>query len=154
MAKLRFGWEHLETLLAEPNVKDLITGYWQELWPYPDIPVVVDWPLLLRREAEGTYRVWSARVDGTLAGFASFYIEPHVYASTTLFAIDGGHYLSPGFRDTEHRIGWRMWKTAKAALKAEGAKVIMAHDNASRPLMPFFLALEMEPRTVWFWGRL
>ena len=148
--RLTFGWEKLETLLAEPNVRDLIQEYWEELWSYKDIPCEIDWPRLLAREVEGVYRVWTARVDGTLAGFAAFYVEPYVLARTTLFAIDGGHFLSAAFRD-KGMVGFRMWKTAAAALKAEGVQMAMMHDNAARPLLPFFLALGAEPRSTWYW---
>lgn len=151
--RVRFGWEKLETLLGEANIRDLVTQYWEELWPYKDIPCVIDWDRFLRREAEGVYRVWTARVDVTLAGFCSFYVEPFVLAKTTLFAVDGGHFLSPAFRDNS-RIGWRMWKTALMALKAEGVKVTVAHDNLEHPLMPFFLALQMQPCSIIYWGRL
>jgi hypothetical protein len=123
------------------------------LWPYKDIPCDPDWPRLLSFEKAGVYRVWAARSGKTLAGFIAFYVQPYVLAKSPVFAIDGGHFLSPAFRDNG-RIGLRMWKTAKAALRAEGARIIMAHDNALRPLLPFFLALEMEPRSVMFWGRL
>lgn len=151
---VRFSWEKLEVLLSEPNCRELITDYWTELWFYKEIPVDVDWPRLLHFEREGIFKVWAARVDGTLAGFVSFYIQPYVLAKTTILALDGGHYLSPVFRDRRDRLGYRMWKTAMAALKAEGVKIIMAHDNALRPLMPFFLSLGMEPRSIMFWGRL
>ena len=74
-----------------------------------------------------------------------------MYHRTILAAIDGGHYLSPGYRD-KGMVGWRMWRSAKAALIEEGVRFIMAHDNAKRPLMPFFLALGFEPlSTMWIW---
>ena len=151
--RVTFGWEKLETLLAEPNIRDLITEFWQELWPHDHIPVDPDWSRLLRAEAAGEYKVWAARVGPTLAGFASFFIGPYVFAKTTIFAIDHGHFLAPDFRDNS-RLGWRMWKTAKAALKAEGAQMMYVHDNARRPLMPFFLALGLEPCSTWFRGEL
>ena len=44
-----------------------------------------------------------------------------------------------------------MWKTAEAALKAEGVRMAIMHDNAARPLMPFFLALGAEPMSIWYW---
>ncbi len=152
--RISCAWEKLETLLAEPNAPALITAYWQELWPYDDIPVDVDWPRLRMFEEHGVYRVWAARVNGTLAGFVSFYIQPFVLAKSTIFALDGGHFLAPAFRDTSNRLGWRMWTSAIVALRAEGVKVSMLHDNSKRPLMPFFLAMGAEPRSVNFWMRL
>ena len=31
--KLTFGFERLSILLKEPNIRDLLTSYWQELTP-------------------------------------------------------------------------------------------------------------------------
>lgn len=151
MAPARFGWEPLERLLAEPNVPDMIRQYAEELSPIrhiarPDI----DWDELVRRDRLGTFAVWAARSGPTLAGFISFYIEPHLFYRTTLFAVDAGHYLAPAFRDND-RIGFRMWRTVEVPLKERGVIVIMAHDNAERPLMPFFLALDYHPRSTMFW---
>jgi hypothetical protein len=149
----RFGWEKLATLLAEPNIRDLIEAYWLELSPIKHLPLDIDWPRLLRGEADGVYRVWTARVDGTLAGFIAFWVQTHMYHRTVLFAVDGGHFLAPAFRD-KGMLGWRMWRAAKAALAGEGVKVWMTHDNARRPLMPFFLALGLEPLSTMWIGRL
>jgi hypothetical protein len=149
--KLTCGWERLEFLLKEPGVRDLITEYFEELSPFTDLPLDIDWARLLRHEADGIYRIWTARVNGTLAGFAAFYVQTHMYHRSVLAAIDGGHYLSPEFRG-KGMVGWRMWRSAKAALIEEGVRFIMAHDNAKRPLMPFFLALGFEPlSTMWIW---
>ncbi len=149
--KLTCGWERLEFLLKEPGIRDLITEYWEELSPL-GLPLDIDWQRLLRHEADGTYRIWTARVNHTLAGFAAFYVQPHMYHRSVLAAVDAGHYLSPAFRD-KGMVGWRMWRSAKAALIEEGATFIMAHDNAKRPLMPFFLALGFEPlSTMWIWS--
>lgn len=148
--RLVFGWEELGTLLKDPNLRDLITGYWEELSPIKHIPLDIDWPLLLDWNAKGIYRIWTARVNGTLAGFVSFFISPHIFYRNILFAVDRGHFLSPAFRDTNARLGWRLWSTATAALKQMDIKVAMLHDNAKRPLMPFFLALGAEPlSTMW-----
>lgn len=149
--RVSFGWEPLEELLKEANLVDLITEYREELSPIRDTAKLdIDWPELVRRDREGTFVVWAARVGPTLAGFISFYLAPHIFYRTTKFAIDAGHFLSPPFRDNS-RIGFRMWRTATGALEERGVKVIMAHDNAYRPLMPFFLALGFEPRSTMFW---
>ncbi len=144
----------LASFLAEPNIQDFLTAYRDELWPCPDIPVVFEWDGMAEEEARGVYKVWTAHVGPTLVGYVSFYIKPYANAKTTLFAADGGHFLMPDVRDTRARIGWRMWKTAALALKAEGVKVLMMHDNTSRSLAPFFLGLGAEPRSVVYWLRL
>lgn len=148
---VRFGWEPLEELLKEPNLADLVRQYADEYSPIRHIAEVdIDWPELVRRDREGAFAVWAARVGPTLAGFVSFYLWPHLFYRTTLFAVDAGHFLAPTFRDNS-RIGFRMWRTAERALEERGVRVIVAHDNAERPLMPFFLALGFEPRSTMFW---
>lgn len=148
--RTRFGWEKLEVLLAEPNLPDMIRQYWAELSPLRHIAEPdIDWPEFINRERQGMFQVWAARVGPTLAGFVAFHITPHLYYKTTLFAIDGGHYLAPAFRDNS-RIGFRMWRTAEVALEQRGVRVIYAHDNAERPLMPFFLALGFKPLSTMF----
>lgn len=149
--KLSFGWERLSILLKEPNIRDLLTSYWQELSPFPNLRLDIDWPHFFQQEQIGVYRVWAARVNGTLAGFMSFYVKTHPHFKTTLVAIDGGYYLAPGFRDTTSMVGIRMWRSATAALKKEGVQMGFLHDNALRPLSPFLLAIGARPfSSMWF----
>lgn len=150
--RVRFGWEPLEKLLLEPNIQDLIRQYWEELSPLRRTGhrLDIDWAELIRRDRAGIFSIWTARVGPTLAGFISFYLQPHLFYQTVLMAVDAGHYLAPAFRDNS-RIGFRMWRTVEVALEERGVKVIMAHDNAERPLMPFFLALGYDPRSTIFW---
>jgi hypothetical protein len=152
--RITYRWEPLEKLLEEPNVRDLILGYWEELSPLKTIARLdPDWADMIAREKAGRFCVWTARVNGTLAGFVSFHLVPHLNYRSTLFAMDAGHFLSPAFRD-KGRLGFRMWRTAEAALKQKGVAVAVVHDNAKRPLMPFFLALGYEPRSTLFWKEL
>ena len=149
--KLSFGWEKLESLLREPNLRDLLTTYWQELSPVKHIPLDIDWAHFLQQEQAGIYRVWAARVNGTLAGFVSFYVRPWPYNRRVLVAIDGGHFLAPAFRATSSMVGIRMWRSAIAALKKEEVELAFLHDNSLRPLSPFFLAVGARPfSSMWF----
>ncbi len=143
--KLSFGWERLELILREPNIRDLLTSYLQELSPIKGLKLDIDWAHFLQQEQLGVYRVWTARVNGTLAGFVSFYVKTHPYFRTVLFAVDGGHYLAPAFRDTSSMVGIRMWRSVKAALIEEGVQLAFLHDNALRPLSPFLLAIGARP---------
>ena len=123
----------------------MLTAYWQELSVIKHLPLDIDWAHFLEQERAGIYRIWTARVNGTFAGFVSFYVKTHPYYRSVLMAVDGGHFLAPAFRATESMVGARMWRTAKAALIEEGVQVGMLHDNALRPLSPFFLALGARP---------
>lgn len=145
---VRCAWEKLDKLFAEPNFPEMIRAYSDELNQIEAVaPYSVDWAELRRLEAAGRYRVWVCRVDGTLAGFITCHIMAHLFHKDTLWAFDNGHYLAPQYRDIA-RIAWRMWRTLAPALRALGVTVHMAHDNASRPLTPFFLGLGYEPRST------
>lgn len=144
MSKSTFGWESLETILAEPNVRELLTSYWRELSPVKHLPLDIDWDRLLAWERQFIFRVWVARVDGTMAGFITWMVQPHFLHRNTLFGLDHGHYLAPAFRNNG-MIGARMWRSAKVALKEIGVEVCFVHDNALRPLSPFFLAIGARP---------
>lgn len=147
----RYGWEKLKDILAEPNLRDLLTAYYEELWPLKSkVAIDPDWPEMLRREEAGIFKVWTARVDGTLAGFVSFSIFPHLMTRQALWAFDCGHYLHAAWRDTPDRVGYRMWKSVEKPLKDLGVQVVCTHDNASRSLLPFFLGLGYSPRAVTF----
>ena len=79
--KLNCGWERLEFLLKEPGIRDLITEYFEELSPFTDIPLDIDWGRLLDQERAGIYRIWTARVNNTLAGFCRV-LRPDPYVSS------------------------------------------------------------------------
>lgn len=150
----RFGEEKLAALLKEPNIGDLIAAYWEELSPMKGVaPLNPDWASMIEREKRGEFFVWAARADKTLIGFIAFHVVNHLNYRDTLFAIDAGHFLDASTRGNG-QIGFRMWRTAEAALRKKNVRVIMAHDNAARPLLPFFLALGFEPRSTIFWKAL
>jgi hypothetical protein len=122
----------------------LLTSYWRELSPVKHLPLDIDWDRLLTWERQFIFRVWACRVDGTLAGFITWMVQPHFLHRNTLTAIDHGHYLAPAFRGNG-MIGMRMWRSAKVALKDLGVEICFTHDNALRPLSPFFLAIGARP---------
>jgi hypothetical protein len=153
--KIRYGWEKLAVVLAEPNAVEMIRAYAGELSPLRNaMPLDPDWDRLQQLEAAGVYRIWAARADATLAGFLSFFVQTHHNYRSTLLAIDAGHYLAPAFRDMQARLGFRMWRTVEPPLRNFGVKVIVAHDNAIHPLMPLMLALDYEPRGTLFYKEL
>lgn len=146
---VKFGWEPLKSFLAEPNARDIVAAYHGELWGEARVPCAPDWDRRQAMEDAFQYRLWTARVDETLAGFIEFQVAPTLNASTTLFAIDVGHFILPAFRGNA-RLGHRMWASAMRALEELGVGVVMAHDNMTHPLMPFFLSLGMRPTGITF----
>ena len=151
MSGLSFGVEPLAKLLADPALREMIEDYYEELSPLKHIlPLDLDWAGMIEEEAGGTFFVWAARVDRSLAGFISFRLVYHPHHRRVLFAIDAGHFLAPAFRG-KGRVGYRMWRTAEPEARRRGAKLIWGHDSATHSLMPFYLALSYEPVGTVFW---
>ena len=140
----RFGWTPIREVLKEPNIRDLVQAYFAELWGEARVPCVPDWEKRCQLEDQFLYRVWTAHVDDTMAGFIEWHITPTINAKDTLFALDAGHFIAPTFRGNS-RLGYRMWSSCIRALEELGVKVVLVHDNIRHPLMPFFLSLGFKP---------
>jgi len=142
--KISCRWSPLAEVLAEPNAGDMIRAYSDELSPL-DEPADPDWHAMAAMEARGEYRIWACHVEGTLAGYIAFLIQPHLDYKGLLFAFTPQHYLSSAFRDKHELLGWRMWKSAMPALRELGVRFLMSHDSSKRSLLPFMLALDARP---------
>lgn len=131
--------------MDDPGARDMLALHFEELAPLKEVARPdVDWAEKLMREHAGAYRVWACRANGALAGYIGWFIQPHINHKGLLFAIADVHYLAPQFRDIP-RIGWRMWRTALAAVKSEGARIVLVDCSLERNSLPFFLALGMKP---------
>jgi L-amino acid N-acyltransferase YncA len=149
-----YGWEPVWKILGEPNIAELIGDYWEELSPIKEVaPLAPDFDRMMTLDHAGLFKAWCARSEGgLLLGFIGFYVMPHLNYRHTLFAFDNGHYLHP-----DHRGGWtgvHMWRGACDALRELGVKVVIAHDNALRPLEPLFKRLGFQPRGALYWRAL
>lgn len=96
-----FGWDTLGRLLAD-GLEDMIWDNIAEVEVDQDqIPTAPDWAHMLKLEEAGGYRVISARDDGRLVGYNSFFINRHTRHMHTVFAIGDVLYMLP-----EYRRGW------------------------------------------------
>ncbi len=153
MPKVKFGWEPIASIRREPNLQDLILEHYEELARFKHLlRPALNFDLMHACEERGEFKLWSARVDGLLAGGIMWWLHRHPnFWNSGLRATDGGHYLAPQFRGrgaglgTKGSIGFQMWKAVIPELKALGVNFIDAHDNASHPLGPFFRRLGMTP---------
>lgn len=91
-----FAWEKLEPLLAD-GLGDLAVQDFREIEDWPDAtPLDVDWGEYMKAERCGLYKIVSARRDGHLIGYNSFYLNHHVrHRSGALWAISDVLYLRP-----------------------------------------------------------
>jgi len=108
---VNFDWLPVSEFLEEPNVWELMEQEYYEFEKYHrQIPMAVDFERMLEAERQFRYRMWAAHKDGLLIGFIEFHLGPTFHNRAMLYAHDGGHYLSPEFRDVFTFL--KMWRTA------------------------------------------
>lgn len=125
-APLKFGWDSVAKVISEPNWNDLVRSHWDELAvTKDDCPLDVDYDLALRLEAEGIFRIWTARDGKTLVGYIGWLIRPHFHYRSTLHATEDLYLLAPAYRQGSN--GYRFFKSSIEALKPLGVKRVMLH---------------------------
>src|SRR5258706_6612836 len=130
IANVRFGWEHCARLFKEPNLWELLNEHWREL----SIPggltpeLDPDFDGMIRLENEGRVFVWAARDGDKLVGYIAFFVQPHIHYKSTLHAIEDLFLLSKPYRNG--LAGYRMFKTALAALEEMGVQRVFCHTKA------------------------
>jgi hypothetical protein len=145
MPSYSYQWEKLRDLLREPNVRELIAEHWEESGVDKDeCPLAIDWDRYILLEYEGKFRVLTARKDGALVGYMSWFLERPPDYKTTLHGIQGPW----------NRAG--LLAPSLVALKELGVKRVVGHDKlhvaASRgSLAPAFeRAGFRETERVWY----
>lgn len=93
--------------------------HWQETTIYPDIPLSPQFDLYRDAEQRGTFRFYTARLDGNLIGYFGLILFRHLHHSTSLQAGADLIYIAKEHRGFGGRfIGW-----CRQQLKAEGVQV-------------------------------
>jgi GNAT superfamily N-acetyltransferase len=87
-------------LLAQwrPDAEPMLPKHYEELATYKEVPLEVHWPHYERAESNGVLRIYTARDDGVLIGYALFvcvWKHPHYrsisIASNDVIWIDPNH---------------------------------------------------------------
>lgn len=92
---LSFAWENLAGLLDD-GVADIARAHWREIGLHQEeVPLDVDWGQLLREEDSGRYRVFVARRDGRIVGYAPFMLFWPSRYQNTLHVQDDTIYVVP-----------------------------------------------------------
>ena|SRR5437660_11181995 len=116
------------------GVDELLGRHWLEIAHYPDIPLDVDWKVYEGVEADGKLRAYTARVDGVLIGYASYFVNHNPHYRSSLQATQDVLYLAPEYRKS--RIGYRLIAFADAQLAAEGVQAVYQHSKAAHDIGP------------------
>lgn len=129
-ARLVYARETLAEVRCS-GVDELLHRHWQEIAHYPDIPLDVDWEAYEGAEAKGKLRAYTARADGEIIGYASYFVNHNAHYKSSLQAVQDVLYLAPEYRGG--RIGFRLIRFADEQLRAEGTQAVYHHVKRAHP---------------------
>lgn len=114
------------------EIKPLLIAHYEEIAHYLDIPLKPDYQRYIQAETAGLLRIFTARVDGELVGYAIYLLMHHLHYSDSLQAHQDILYLAPDHR--RGGTGMRLIRHADCALAEEGVQVVVQHVKARADL--------------------
>lgn len=110
----------------------ILRCHWQELGQWPDIPLDVNLAAFQRLEAGGALRLYTARLDGKLVGYALYVLQRSLHYRYML-AIEDVFYVERSRRGAY--TGMRLLKYADEQLRADGVDVVTHHVKLAHPML-------------------
>ena len=124
-----FAREAVADVLEE--IKPLLEMHWREIAHYQDIDLNPDWDWYLKFPG---VRVFTARRDGVLIGYAVFFVGPNRHYRQSIQAMQDILFLHPDYRGTT--IGPRLVWYSDMQLKAEGVQAVYHHVKVAHDFGP------------------
>lgn len=115
------------------EITPLLQAHWEEIRHYPDIPLDPDWNAYLNIQDAGRLRVFTARREGVLVGYAIYFVGPHPHYKSTVFAVQDILFVRPELRGG---AGAKLILWADQALKDEGVQVVVQHVKMKHDFSP------------------
>lgn len=121
---MTFARENLADCFEE--ARPLLLAHWKEISHYPDIPLDVDEARYYAIEESNKLRVYTARNDSGLVGYAVFFVNTSAHYKNSVQALQDIIFIHPKFRG----MGGRFILWCDEQLKAEGVQVVFHHIKA------------------------
>jgi len=142
---LTFALEPASQALFEEMMPLLEANHDETEWA-KDITLNPDWDAYLRLEVAGLLRVFTARVDEQLVGYAVFTVSSGIHHKQCLQAVHDIMFIAREHRGT----GLRLIRFADAELEAEGTQIIFHSVKVSHDYSPVLKRLGYEHvETIW-----
>lgn len=132
-----FARERLSDLWGEMGV--LLKQHWAEVAHYKDIPLSPKKEFYEAAERGGALRLFTARQEGVLVGYAAFFVLHHPHYKECLVANQDVLFLTPEVRGK--KLGACFIRWCDEQLKTEGVQVVTQHVKA-KPELDFGPLLE------------
>lgn len=125
--------ETMTAVLGE--IQPLLERHWREIAYFQDIPLEPDYGGYERAEAANRLRIFTARRDGALVGYAIFFLGNLHYKSARI-ATQDILFLVPECRGFP---GYRLIRFSDQQLKAEGVEVTYHHVKVAHDFGPLLV---------------
>lgn len=131
-----FARENVCDLWEELN--PLLKAHYDEIAYYKDIPLDPDKERYELFENAGIFRIYVARVEGVLVGYAAFFIMPHIHYKSCRTATCDVIFVLPEYRKSSVTAGLFAFFTDE--MKKEGVDLEIQHIKAKdiKTLGPMF----------------
>lgn len=120
---LAFARENIAGVVAE--IRPLAVAHHREVGEYPDIPIELDLGRYQAAESIGALRIFTARREGKLIGYAVFFVQANAHHRQSLQAALDGIFLA------ERGEGFRFIRWCDDELVSEGVEVVLHAVKAS-----------------------
>ena len=136
--------EALKREAAAESTRPIVIGpeRWDSLWPEIDAlfadhfdevegelaasrPYNLDEPLMRQMNAIGMMRIWTARVDGVLAGYCMWEVTPDVESAGAMIAQHGPWFVRKSYAHL--MLGPKLFDASIAGLRAAGVRHAFPH---------------------------
>lgn len=127
---LQYAQERAGPIFEE--IKPLLHAHFEEIAHYKDIELKPDYGRYFEAEHHGHLRIYTARADDVLIGYAIYFVRRSLHYRDSLQAQQDILYLAP-----KHRSGGRgraLIEYADACLCQEGVQVVIQHVKHKREL--------------------
>lgn len=110
---------------AWAEMKPLFIKHWEEIaWRKDKISLAPDESIYASMEAKGIFKLYTARKEGKLVGYACWFVSPLLHYKTTLGALNDVIYIDPSCRG---KTGIQLIRFSEVELKKLGVQVLSLH---------------------------
>lgn len=102
----------------------LLPLHYEELAAYKDIPLDPDKDFFVKADEAGMVRVYAARENGKLVGYAVYFVRQDIHYKSIKLAQQDLIFIAPERRG---RFGLRFIRWCEEQLKAENVRLVMCH---------------------------
>lgn len=128
-----FALEPLTPELGQETMP-LLVAHWREIAHDLTIPLSPDWERYYALQDAGSIRVYTARRDGEIIGYAVFIVNRNLHYSTSVQAVQDILFIREDLR--RGTLGTRLIKFSEEQLKQEGVQVVVHHIKAKHDWSP------------------